>query len=175
MYSNEEKRIKDWDEIYKFGNVRNGLSMKEERWMECGVKLCKRYNGWKIGKIINKWNDIILKKRWKEEMKKMLKKKKLKEFNGRVWKEKCEGECVLGISEKKVKIKKIECEIIDNEFEKGWINKEKKEIRKGKKVDVVGYGKEGLEDDNKMKKDGKLVKVFERNDSVGGLMKYGIK
>lgn len=86
----------------------------------------------------------------------------------------CEGACVLGINEPPVTIKNIECAIIDNAFEKGWITPNAPTFRTEKKVAVVGSGPAGLAAAHQLNKAGHLVTVFERNDRAGGLLQYGI-
>jgi len=86
----------------------------------------------------------------------------------------CEGACVLGINEPPVTIKNIECSIIDNAFEKGWMEPIIPEIRSGKKVAVVGSGPSGLAAAHQLNKAGHSVTIFERNDRAGGLLQYGI-
>lgn len=174
MYRPAEKRLKDWDEIYNFGHVRNGLRMQAARCMECGVPFCQSSHGCPLGNIIPKWNDLIFHNNWQEALNQLLQTNNFPEFTGRVCPAPCEGACVLGISEPPVTIKNIECAIIDHAFEQGWIHPEPPAIRTGKKVAVVGSGPAGLAAAHQLNKAGHLVTVFERNDRVGGLLQYGI-
>ncbi|GFG41054.1 hypothetical protein Cfor_06824, partial [Coptotermes formosanus] len=174
MYRPAEKRLKDWEEIYNFGHVRNGLRVQAARCMECGVPFCQSSHGCPLGNIIPKWNDLIFHNSWQEALKQLLQTNNFPEFTGRVCPAPCEGACVLGISEPPVTIKNIECAIIDHAFEQGWIHPEPPAIRTGKKVAVVGSGPAGLAAAHQLNKAGHLVTVFERNDRVGGLLQYGI-
>lgn len=174
MYRPAEKRVKDWDEIYNFGHVRKGLRVQAARCMECGVPFCQSSHGCPLGNIIPKWNDLIFHNNWKEALHQLLQTNNFPEFTGRVCPAPCEGACVLGISEPPVTIKNIECAIIDQAFEQGWIRPEPPETRTGKKVAVVGSGPSGMAAAHQLNKAGHLVTVYERNDRVGGLLQYGI-
>ncbi|KAJ4436798.1 hypothetical protein ANN_16930 [Periplaneta americana] len=174
MYRPAEKRVKDWDEIYNFGHVRKGLRVQAARCMECGVPFCQSSHGCPLGNIIPKWNDLIFHNNWKEALHQLLQTNNFPEFTGRVCPAPCEGACVLGISEPPVTIKNIECAIIDQAFEQGWIRPEPPETRTGKKVAVVGSGPSGMAAAHQLNKAGHLVTVYERNDRIGGLLQYGI-
>ncbi|GLG95437.1 NADPH:adrenodoxin oxidoreductase, mitochondrial [Gryllus bimaculatus] len=174
MYRPTEKRVKDWDEIYNFGHVRKGLRVQAARCMECGVPFCQSSHGCPLGNIIPKWNDLIFQNNWKEALNQLLQTNNFPEFTGRVCPAPCEGACVLGISEPPVTIKNIECAIIDHAFEQGWIQPDVPKHRSGKKIAVVGSGPSGLACAHQLNKAGHLVTVFERNDRIGGLLRYGI-
>ncbi len=96
------------------------------------------------------------------------------EFTGRVCPAPCEGACVLGINEPAVTIKNIECAIIDNGFEKGWIKPHPPAQRSGKTVGIIGSGPAGLAAADQLNKAGHLVTVYERANRIGGLLQYGI-
>ncbi|XP_025204305.1 putative glutamate synthase [NADPH] isoform X1 [Melanaphis sacchari] len=174
MYRPAEKRLNDWDEIYNFQHVRKGLRVQAARCMECGVPFCQSSHGCPLGNIIPKWNDLVFNNNWQEALNQLLQTNNFPEFTGRVCPAPCEGACVLGINEPPVTIKNIECAIIDHAFEQGWIKPEPPKIRSGKTVAVVGSGPSGLATAHQLNKAGHLVKVFERNDRVGGLLQYGI-
>lgn len=175
IYRNATERQKDWDEVYNLPHVRKNLRTQAARCMECGVPFCQSAShGCPLGNIIPKWNDLVFNGYWKEALNQLLQTNNFPEFTGRVCPAPCEGACVLGISEPAVTIKNIECSIIDNAFENGWIVPHIPEIRSGKKVAVVGSGPAGLAAAHQLNKAGHLVTVFERNDRVGGLLQYGI-
>ncbi|KAJ0179692.1 hypothetical protein K1T71_004283 [Dendrolimus kikuchii] len=174
MYRPAEKRLRDWDEIYNFNHVRRGLRVQAARCMECGVPFCQSGHGCPLGNIIPKWNDLIYRGDWKQALFQLLQTNNFPEFTGRVCPAPCEGACVLGISEPPVTIKNIECAIIDNAFESGWIQPEIPEHRNNKTVAVVGSGPAGLACAYQLNKAGYTVTVFERNDRPGGLLQYGI-
>ncbi|KAK7580461.1 hypothetical protein V9T40_001090 [Parthenolecanium corni] len=173
-YRNVEKRMNDWDEIYDFSHVRKGLPVQAARCMECGVPFCQSSHGCPLGNIIPKWNDLIFNGNWSEALNQLLQTNNFPEFTGRVCPAPCEGACVLGINELPVTIKNIECAIIDNAFEKNWIKAEIPQKRTGKKVAVVGSGPSGLAAAHQLNKAGHFVTVFERNNRIGGLLRYGI-
>ncbi|XP_073971203.1 uncharacterized protein isoform X2 [Rhodnius prolixus] len=174
MYRPAEKRLKDWDEIYNFEHVKKGLRVQAARCMECGVPFCQSSHGCPLGNIIPKWNDLIFKNNWSEALNQLLQTNNFPEFTGRVCPAPCEGSCVLGINEPPVTIKNIECAIIDNAFEKGWIAPKLPLSRTGKKIAVVGSGPAGMAVAHQLNKAGHAVTVFERNDRIGGLLQYGI-
>lgn len=173
-YRPADLRQKDWNEIYNSPHVRKGLRMQAARCMECGVPFCQSNYGCPLGNIIPKWNDLIFQNNWKEALQQLLQTNNFPEFTGRVCPAPCEGACVLGINESPVTIKNIECAIIDHAFEQGWITPQPPLYRTGKKVAVIGSGPSGLGAAAQLNKAGHTVTVFERNDRVGGLLRYGI-
>lgn len=174
MYRPAEKRQRDWDEIYSAQAVRRGLRVQAARCMDCGVPFCQSAHGCPLGNLIPKWNDLVYLADWRQALTQLLQTNNFPEFTGRVCPAPCEGACVLGISEPPVTIKNIECAIIDNAFESGWIQPEIPEHRNGKTVAVVGSGPAGLACAHQLNKAGYSVTVFERNDRPGGLLQYGI-
>lgn len=122
VYRDPAERLKDYNEIYNFRNVRKGLKVQAARCMDCGIPFCQsNVHGCPLGNIIPKWNDLIFYGSWKEALDQLLQTNNFPEFTGRVCPAPCEGACVLGISELPVTIKNIECSIIDHAFEQGWI------------------------------------------------------
>ncbi|KAJ8315113.1 LOW QUALITY PROTEIN: hypothetical protein KUTeg_007263 [Tegillarca granosa] len=189
-----KQRQKDWNEIYNHKVVKDGLRVQAARCMECGVPFCQSDHGCPLSNIIPKWNDLVFKNfvkqrifilclvsllnnyfnNWKEALDQLLQTNNFPEFTGRVCPAPCEGACVLGIHSPPVTIKNIENAIIDHAFEQGWIKPEPPLHRTGKKVAVVGSGPSGLAAAAQLNKAGHLVTVFERNDRIGGLLRYGI-
>ncbi|XP_063220022.1 uncharacterized protein LOC134529642 [Bacillus rossius redtenbacheri] len=174
FYRPAEKRQKDWGEIYDFGHIRKSLHVQAARCMECGVPFCQSSYGCPLGNIIPRWNDLVFNNDWKEALNQLHQTNNFPEFTGRVCPAPCEGACVLGINELPVTIKNIECAIIDNAFEQGWVHANVPSFRTGKKVAVIGSGPSGLAAAHQLNKAGHLVTVFERNDRIGGLLQYGI-
>lgn len=175
MYRDAEDRLKDWNEIYDFKHVRRGLKKQAARCMDCGVPFChSTSHGCPLGNIIPKFNDLVFQDNWKEALNQLLQTNNFPEFTGRVCPAPCEGACVLGINEPAVTIKNIECSIIDNAFEQGWIKPHPPAKRSGKKVAVIGSGPAGLAAADQLNKAGHLVTVYERNNRIGGLLQYGI-
>ncbi|XP_035687189.1 glutamate synthase [NADH], amyloplastic-like isoform X1 [Branchiostoma floridae] len=172
-YRNVKQRLNDWKEIYNHKGVRSQLKVQAARCMDCGVPFCQSHSGCPLGNIIPKWNDLVFHDQWKEALDRLLQTNNFPEFTGRVCPAPCEGACVLGINAKPVTIKNIECAIIDHAFEQGWIVPHQYPST-GKKVAVVGSGPSGLAAAAQLCKAGHAVTVYERNDEIGGLLRYGI-
>jgi glutamate synthase (NADPH) small chain len=131
-------------------------------------------SGCPINNLIPEWNDLIYRGLWHEALERLHKTNNFPEFTGRVCPAPCEGSCVLGISAPPVTIKNIECAIIDNGWEHGWVTPDAPAVRTTKKVAVVGSGPAGLSAAAQLNRAGHSVTVFERADRVGGLLMYGI-
>ena len=174
VYRPAAVRAEDWDEIYNWTGVRKTLRTQAARCMDCGVPFCQSSHGCPLGNIIPKWNDLVYQQNWREALAQLLQTNNFPEFTGRVCPAPCEGACVLGINEPAVTIKNIECSIIDNAFEQGWMAPDPPSFRTGKKIAVIGSGPAGLACAHQLNKAGHLVTVFERNDRAGGLLQYGI-
>lgn len=173
-YRPAEQRAKDWDEIYNVEQVRRGLRVQAARCMDCGVPFCQSSYGCPLGNVIPKWNDLVYQNKWKEALDMLLQTNNFPEFTGRVCPAPCENACVLAINSPAVTIKNIECAIIDHAFEQGWMIPQPPAVRSGKKVAIVGSGPSGLSCAHQLNKAGHTVTVFERSDTVGGLLQYGI-
>lgn len=174
IYRPAAQRVKDWKEVYNYTEVRKTIKMQAARCMECGVPFCQSSHGCPLGNLIPKWNDLVFNEDWRSALNQLLQTNNFPEFTGRVCPAPCEGACVLGINQPAVNIKNIECSIIDNAYEKGWIKPTPPEFRTGKKVAVIGSGPSGLAAAAQLNKAGHTVVVFERNDRIGGLLQYGI-
>ncbi|XP_053398015.1 uncharacterized protein LOC123552518 isoform X2 [Mercenaria mercenaria] len=174
QYRDATVRQKDWKEIYNHRQVKDGLKVQAARCMDCGVPFCQSDHGCPLGNIIPKWNDLVFRGNWKEALAQLLQTNNFPEFTGRVCPAPCEGACVLGINAPAVTIKNIENTIIDYAFEQGWIVPQVPSVRTGKKIAVVGSGPAGMAAAEQLNKAGHLVTVYERNDRIGGLLRYGI-
>jgi len=175
MYRDPVVRQQDWDEVHDLKHVRRGLKTQAARCMDCGVPFChSTSHGCPLGNIIPKFNDLVFHNDWKEALNQLTQTNNFPEFTGRVCPAPCEGACVLGINEPPVNIKNIECAIIDNAFEKGWIAACPPSQRTGKRVAIVGSGPSGLAAADQLNKAGHYVTVYERNNRIGGLLMYGI-
>ncbi len=142
------------------------------RCMDCGIPFC--HNGCPLGNLIPEWNDLVRTDRWRDAIERLHATNNFPEFTGRLCPAPCEGSCVLGINQDPVTIKQIEVEIIDNAFDEGWVVPLPPDRLTGKKVAVVGSGPAGLAAAQQLTRAGHEVTVFERDDRIGGLLRYGI-
>ncbi|MDJ0723282.1 MAG: glutamate synthase subunit beta [Desulfobacterales bacterium] len=165
------ERVQDNREIYEeFPEEK--LIQQAARCMDCGVPTC--HSGCPLGNLIPDWNDLIYQGRWREALDQLLLTNNFPEFTGRLCPAPCEEACVLAINEPAVTIELIEKEIIERAFRKGWIRPEPPESRTGKAVAVIGSGPAGLACAQQLNRVGHRVTVMERDDRIGGLLRYGI-
>jgi len=164
-------RIRDWFEIYR-PFPEETLRAQGARCMDCGVPFC--HTGCPLNNIIPDWNDLVYRGRWREAIRQLHATNNFPEFTGRLCPAPCEASCVLGINEPPVTIKQIEKSIVDRAFEEGFIKPEPPEIRTGKRVAIAGSGPAGLAAAQQLARAGHDVTVFEKNDRIGGLLRYGI-
>ena len=142
------------------------------RCMDCGIPFCN--NGCPVNNIIPDWNDLVYRGNYEEALATLHSTNNFPEFTGRICPAPCETACTLGINEEPVGIKSIEHFIIDKGWENGWVVPQPPEKKTGKKVAVVGSGPAGLAAAQQLARVGHDVTVFEKNDRVGGLLRYGI-
>ena len=164
-------RLRDWKEVYEdFSH--DVLREQATRCMDCGIPFC--HNGCPLGNLIPEWNDLVRNDRWRDAIERLHATNNFPEFTGRLCPAPCEGSCVLGINQDPVTIKQVEVEIIDNAFDEGWVVPLPPDKLTGKKVAVVGSGPAGLAAAQQLTRAGHTVTVFERDDRIGGLLRYGI-
>ncbi len=142
------------------------------RCMDCGTPFCM--SGCPINNIIPDWNDLVYKQAWKTAIDVLHSTNNFPEFTGRVCPAPCEEACTLRINEDPVGIKSIEHAIIDKAWEAGWVAPQPPSHRNGKRVAVIGSGPAGLACAQQLARTGHAVTVFEKNDRIGGLLRYGI-
>jgi glutamate synthase (NADPH/NADH) small chain len=165
------ERIKDYKEIYlDFGEQKT--INQAARCMDCGVPFC--HSGCPLGNIIPEFNDAVYNKDWGKAYQILSSTNNFPEFTGRICPAPCEASCVLGINKPPVTIELIEKIIIEKAFELGLVQPHIPAKRTGKKVAVVGSGPAGLAAASQLNKAGHWVTVFEREDRIGGLLRYGI-
>jgi glutamate synthase (NADPH) small chain len=165
------QRINDWFEIYQdFPNDR--LQTQASRCMDCGVPFC--HTGCPVNNVIPDWNDLAYRGRWKEAIASLHATNNFPEFTGRICPAPCEAACVLGINQPAVTIKHIEKSVIEHAFGAGWITPQLPARETRKRVAIVGSGPAGLAAAQQLRRKGHAVTVFEKNDRVGGLLRYGI-
>ena len=168
---NVEERVNDYKEFVN-RYPEETLHQQSNRCMNCGVPFC--HNGCPLGNIIPEFNDAVYKKQWKEAYEILTSTNNFPEFTGRICPAPCEAACVLGINQPAVVIEEIEKHIIEIAFEKGFVQPKKTIIRTGKKIAIVGSGPAGLAAAAQLNFAGHEVTVYERDDEVGGLLRYGI-
>jgi len=142
------------------------------RCMDCGIPFCN--SGCPVNNIIPDWNDLVYQGNYQEALETLHSTNNFPEFTGRVCPAPCETACTLGINSDPVGIKSIEHFIIDKGWESGWVAPQPAQVKTGKKVAIVGSGPAGMAAAQQLARVGHDVTVFEKNDRIGGLLRYGI-
>jgi glutamate synthase (NADPH/NADH) small chain len=164
-------RILDWREVYEPGDSAV-LRRQAGRCMDCGVPFC--HTGCPLGNLIPEWNDLTWRGEGRAAIERLHATNNFPEFTGRLCPAPCESACVLGINQPAVTIKQVEVSIIDQAFANGWVDSKPPARLTGKTVAVVGSGPAGLAAAQQLTRAGHTVAVFERDDRIGGLLRYGI-
>ena len=170
-YRPVEERLQDWNQVMQSWPV-EPLKAQASRCMDCGIPFC--HQGCPLGNLIPDWNDLVYRDQWMEAIERLHATNNFPEFTGTLCPAPCEGSCVLGINEDPVTIKAVELSIIDKAWENGWIKPEPAEVLTGKTVAIVGSGPAGLAAAQQLARAGHEVTLFERDDRIGGLLRYGI-
>ncbi|MET1260392.1 glutamate synthase subunit beta [Flagellimonas sp. DF-77] len=170
-YAPVEKRIKHYREFTK-PLKEPELRDQGARCMDCGIPFC--HSGCPLGNLIPDFNDAVYRGKWEKATEILHSTNNFPEFTGRLCPAPCEEACVLGINEDPVSIENIEKNIVETAFSKGWIKAEPPTMRTGKTVAVVGSGPAGLATAQQLNRAGHSVTVFERDEKIGGLLRYGI-
>ncbi len=165
------ERVRDWVEVYEAFPVEKARS-QAARCMDCGIPFC--HQGCPLGNIIPDWNDLVYRDRWQAAIERLHATNNFPDFTGRLCPAPCEASCVLGINADPVAIKQMEHEIVERAWREGWIKPEPPAVRTGKTVAVVGSGPAGLAAAQQLARVGHAVTLFERDDRIGGLLRYGI-
>jgi glutamate synthase (NADPH/NADH) small chain len=142
--------------------------------MDCGVPFCQGDTGCPVQNVIPEWNDLVYRDRWEEALRSLEATNNFPEFTGRLCPAPCESACVLGLIDRPVAIRSIEQAIADRGFAEGWIVPQPPDEESGLRVAVVGSGPAGLAAAQELRRVGHAVVVYERDDRVGGLLRYGI-
>jgi glutamate synthase (NADPH/NADH) small chain len=164
-------RIMDWKEVYEQGDPAQ-LRRQAGRCMDCGVPFC--HQGCPLGNLIPEWNDLMWRDEGRAAIERLHATNNFPEFTGRLCPAPCESSCVLGINQPAVTIKQVEVSIIDQAYSNGWVQPQPPGRLTGKTVAVVGSGPAGLAAAQQLTRAGHTVAVFERDDRIGGLLRYGI-
>ena len=164
-------RIMDWKEVHT-AQEDGVLRRQAGRCMDCGIPFC--HQGCPLGNLIPEWNDLTRRGNFREAIERLHSTNNFPEFTGRLCPAPCETACVLGISQPAVTIKQIEVSIVDRAFDNGLVTPQEPEWLSGKTIAVVGSGPAGLAAAQQLGRAGHTVVVHERDDAVGGLLRYGI-
>jgi glutamate synthase (NADPH) small chain len=170
-----DERVKDWNEVYPDGMGRALLPIINEqagRCMDCGIPFC--HQGCPLGNLIPEWNDLVWRDDWEGAIERLHATNNFPEFTGRLCPAPCEPACVLGINQDPVTIKNVEVTIIDRAWDSGYVRPQPPEWLSGRTVAVVGSGPAGLAAAQQLTRAGHTVAVYERDDKIGGLLRYGI-
>jgi glutamate synthase (NADPH/NADH) small chain len=148
------------------------LGRQGARCMDCGIPYC--HNGCPVNNIIPDWNDLVYQGQWQEAIEVLHSTNNFPEFTGRICPAPCEAACTLNLTDEPVTIKSIECSIVDKAWQMGWIQPQIAKHKTGKRIAVVGSGPAGMATAQQLARAGHDVVVFEKNDRIGGLLRYGI-
>ena len=170
-YLPPEERLKSWNEfVVPLG--KDALRDQAARCMNCGIPYC--HNGCPVNNIIPDWNHLVYEEDWRSALEVLHSTNNFPEFTGRICPAPCEASCTLNIEDSPVTIKSIECAIVDKGWEEGWITPQIASQKTGKSVAVVGSGPAGMACAQQLARAGHSVTLFEKNDRMGGLLRYGI-
>ena len=167
-----EERVRDWDEVYVPGALLPIISKQADRCMDCGIPFC--HDACPLGNLIPEWNDLVSREDWRAAAERLHATNNFPEFTGRLCPAPCEAGCVLAINQPAVTIKNVECAIADRAWEEGFAQPAPPDRLSGRTVAVIGSGPTGLAAAQQLTRAGHTVAVYERDDRIGGLMRYGI-
>jgi glutamate synthase (NADPH) small chain len=170
-YEKVEARRQNWREFLE-PLPEKTLRAQASRCMDCGIPFC--HDGCPVNNIIPDWNNLVYRDQWKSALTVLHSTNNFPEFTGRICPAPCEASCTLNIDDNPVTIKTIECAIVDRGWDEGWITPLVPARKTGKKVAVVGSGPAGMACAQQLARAGHAVTLFEKNDRIGGLLRYGI-
>jgi len=170
-YRPVKQRVRNYKEFVIALNDEQA-KIQSARCMDCGTPFCN--SGCPVNNIIPDFNDLVFRGDWKRAIDVLHSTNNFPEFTGRVCPAPCEAACTLNVSDAPVGIKSIEHAIIDRAWAEGWVLPQPPSTRTGKRVAVVGSGPAGLAAAQQLARVGHEVTVFEKNDRIGGLLRYGI-
>jgi len=165
------ERIKDFREVT--GTLSEAQAVQQgARCMDCGIPFC--HNGCPVHNVIPEWNDLVYNGRWQEALQSLHATNNFPDITGRICPAPCESSCVLGINADPVAIKYIERAIVDSGWSAGWIVPQPPRRKSGHKIAVIGSGPAGLAAAQQLARMGHEVDLYEKENRVGGLLRYGI-
>jgi len=168
-YAPVADRITHFKEFYK---LPEDMATQGARCMDCGIPFC--HNGCPINNIIPEWNDAVYRGNWREALDILHSTNNFPEFTGRICPAPCEEACTVNLIGDAISIKNIELSIVEKGWENDWITPQIAEVKTGKRVAVIGSGPAGMAAAQQLARAGHGVVVFEKNNRIGGLMRYGI-
>lgn len=166
------ERVHDWDEVYVPGALLPIIRTQADRCMDCGVPFC--HDACPLGNLIPDWNDLVSRDDWRAASDRLHATNNFPEFTGRLCPAPCEAGCVLAINQPAVTIKNVEVAIADRAWEDGFAPPRPPDRLSDRTVAVIGSGPTGLAAAQQLTRAGHTVAVYERDDRIGGLMRYGI-
>ena len=170
-YEKPAARLKTWAEFVKPLPAAE-VAQQAARCMDCGIPFC--HQGCPVNNQIPDWNNLVYRDQWRNALSNLHSTNNFPEFTGRICPAPCEASCTLNIDDNPVTIKTIECEIVDRGWREGWIEPEAPAQLSGRRVAVVGSGPAGMAASQQLARAGHAVTLFEKNDRIGGLLRYGI-
>ncbi|MBP7914414.1 MAG: glutamate synthase subunit beta [Vitreoscilla sp.] len=170
-YAPVPQRLKNYKE-FVIGLAADQAKIQGARCMDCGTPFCN--SGCPVNNVIPDFNDLVYRGDWQNAIRVLHSTNNFPEFTGRICPAPCEAACTLNVNDDAVGIKSIEHAIIDKAWEEGWVKPMPPKSKSGKTVAVVGSGPAGLAAAQQLARAGHAVTVFEKNDRVGGLLRYGI-
>lgn len=170
-YKPVPERLKHYKE-FVVGLDDSQANKQAARCMDCGTPFCN--NGCPVNNIIPDFNDLVYSGNWKAAIDTLHSTNNFPEFTGRICPAPCEAACTLNVNDEAVGIKSIEHAIIDRAWSEGWVKPQPAKVKTGKKVAVVGSGPAGMAAAQQLARVGHDVTLFEKNDRIGGLLRYGI-
>jgi glutamate synthase (NADPH/NADH) small chain len=165
------------ERIYDFGEVEQTLNQEDRklqasRCMDCGIPFC--HWGCPLGNKMPEWQDLIYKGKWKEGIENLHETNNFPDFTGRICPAPCEKSCVLALHEAPVTIRENECSVTEVGFTEGIIKPQPPKTRTGKNIAIIGSGPAGMAAAQQLNRKGHTVTLFEKDNSLGGLLRYGI-
>ncbi|HEU5266441.1 MAG TPA: glutamate synthase subunit beta, partial [Jatrophihabitans sp.] len=165
------ERVRDWQPIYLRPRD-EVVSQQADRCMDCGVAFC--HSGCPLGNLIPEWNEFVARGDWLTASERLHATNNFPEFTGWICPAPCEAACVLALNTDPVTIKQVEVSIVEKAFDQGFVDPQPPAEHSGARVAVVGSGPGGLAAAQQLTRAGHAVTVFERDDRLGGLLRYGI-
>jgi len=170
-YKAVKKRVSNYNEFTVPLNNED-ITKQGSRCMDCGIPFC--HSACPLGNLIPDFNDMVHRGEWKKASYILHTTNNFPEFTGRLCPAPCEQACVLGLVDNPISIENIEKNIVERAFKEGWIKPQTPSTQTGKTIAIVGSGPAGLAAAQQLNRAGHTVTVFERDDEVGGLLRYGI-